>query len=129
MATKQTLFIAQLYIYWSIYKISKESDNKVKKSITKAAFRKRYRLNTFSLTGQITRFISDTLLTLLVFGFLMISNFLGMENYHVILLANICNGIQAILLFFSCPEITRKYFGDDEKWMPKFLLKLMEPKP
>ena len=127
MSMKQILFGAQLYIYWTIFRISKESDNKVKKSITKAALRKRYRLHTITLTGQIARFICDTLLTLLVFGFVMISNFLGMENYHVILLANICNGIQAIILFFSCPQVTSKYFGDYEKWVPKFLLKMMEP--
>ena len=128
LVVKQILFMAQLYIYLSIYNSTKEYNEKAQKMITKASFKMRYRSNTITMTGQIVRFITDTMVIVITLGFVLISKFIVIESYHVVLLANVCNTVQSIALFFSCPELTRKYFGEFDQWMPKFVLKLLEPK-
>ena len=126
-AIKQILFIAQLYMYWTIYNATKENNEKAHKMISKSSLKMRYRLNSINMTGEIVRFITDTILILITLGFVLLSKIIGIDYYHVIIVGNVCNVIQSITLFFSCHQLTRTYLGEHDKWMPKCILKLFDP--
>ena len=128
VSIKQLMYGLQIYIYCSIYFYLKDTNSKAKKMISHKSLKSRYRSNTLTVFGQMVGFAADTIMTILAISANLLLNYYGIEGHQLLNIGSIWALFSTIMLFFSCPELRRKYFGEDEKWMPKCFMNIMEPK-